>query len=726
MSIHIKHPTDAIIPTGGVLNVSARQGLIIPRGSDAERPANLAGTIRFNTEHDFLEVYNTTSGWTNIPTGNPVTSITLSAGPGLIITNGTITQSGTIDISLTQTGVTPGQAFSKFTVDAYGRITEATSATLSDLSPPTTSVFFNSQRLTNLGAPVGVNDAASKLYVDNAILGLGWKDAVKVATTTQIGLSGEQTIDGVALVSGDRILVKHQTSAQFNGIYQVNPSDWIRTEDFDGTPGNEVKGGAAVFVQQGTTNGGTGWVMYSPAMSASIGTDDLYWVQFTAGGVSYNGQAGVKVSSLSIELDGQALTLHNFNQTGLMARTGAGTFAARTITGQTGRITVTNGDGITGNPDIDLVTTGISAGTYNEVTVDAYGRITGGNTINYLTNITTSAWGGGLSYISVSGNEINSKTLVAGGGIELSSTPTTIVISAKPLTGYLTEASAASLYVTLSSNQTITGLKTISNRMNFKDSDFYIDFYNSVDPLISFKSFNYLRFDRTINRLLFVVSAQTAVVFEAAGTTLTHPESAVTREKGDFRYIQNISESVLGTGEAVITTISGKSDIKHRSITTGGIIETSASTLEIAISANALKTITVSSIGGGIVPTVGVSSNPTSSEITFKTITGAGIVNVRENNNTIYVSAANVASKYVQTFNATTDWGTPSGGYYTIAILAANHNKGTNPIIQIYEQVGADFDLIQPDRIRVTSTGQIEFRVTEIPDNRFAGKYIII
>ena len=66
--------------------------------------------------------------------------------------------------------------------------------------------------------------------------------------------------------------------------------------------------------------------------------------------------------------------------TGLVARTASGTHATRSVTGTSGRVGVTNGDGVAGNPTIDLATSGVTAGTYTKITVDAYGRATTGAT----------------------------------------------------------------------------------------------------------------------------------------------------------------------------------------------------------------------------------------------------------------------------------------------------------------------------------------------------------
>lgn len=76
------------------------------------------------------------------------------------------------------------------------------------------------------------------------------------ATTANITLSAPQTIDGIAVVAGDRVLVKNQTDSKNNGIYIVNASTWTRATDADSA---EKIASALVAVDSGTTNGGTTW-----------------------------------------------------------------------------------------------------------------------------------------------------------------------------------------------------------------------------------------------------------------------------------------------------------------------------------------------------------------------------------------------------------------------------------------------------------------------------------
>lgn len=102
------------------------------------------------------------------------------------------------------------------------------------------------------------------------------KAPVRVATTADITLSGEQTIDGIAVVADDRVLVKDQSDDTENGIYVANTSSWSRAEDFDGT-GDAVKG-TRVWILEGTANGEEEYNLTS-ANPVVIGTDSITWAQ---------------------------------------------------------------------------------------------------------------------------------------------------------------------------------------------------------------------------------------------------------------------------------------------------------------------------------------------------------------------------------------------------------------------------------------------------------------
>lgn len=85
------------------------------------------------------------------------------------------------------------------------------------------------------------------------------KQSVRVATTAAIALAGLQTIDGVVLVAGDRVLVKDQAAGAKNGIYVAAAGAWARATDADS--GTKLNAGALVPVEAGTVNADTIWML---------------------------------------------------------------------------------------------------------------------------------------------------------------------------------------------------------------------------------------------------------------------------------------------------------------------------------------------------------------------------------------------------------------------------------------------------------------------------------
>jgi len=155
-------------------------------------------------------------------------------------------------------------------------------------------------KVTNLAEPTAASDAATKNYVDLAIQGLRVKDSVKAATTTNITLSGTQTIDSVPLSIGDRVLVKDQTTPTENGLYVVASGAWTRTSDAD--TGSELRG-AFTFVQQGVNYADTGWVMTTD-VNVVVGTTAINWIQFSSAGQIIAGSGlGKSGNFLYIQLD---------------------------------------------------------------------------------------------------------------------------------------------------------------------------------------------------------------------------------------------------------------------------------------------------------------------------------------------------------------------------------------------------------------------------------------
>jgi len=162
---------------------------------------------------------------------------------------------------------------------AYGQ----SGANLAGLDIDTADLTMNSRNITGLPAtPSGSTAAASKAYVDSVAQGLDLKDAVAAATTANITLSNEQTVDGVGLVAGDRCLVKDQDTASQNGIYVVvDAGAWTRATDL---AAGAHASGAFCFVEDGTDNGDAGFVCTTNGPSDVVGTNDLTFSQFSGAG----------------------------------------------------------------------------------------------------------------------------------------------------------------------------------------------------------------------------------------------------------------------------------------------------------------------------------------------------------------------------------------------------------------------------------------------------------
>lgn len=153
---------------------------------------------------------------------------------------------------------------------------------LDQLAVPTASVSLNSQKITNLADPTDAQDAATKAYVDAARSGLDVKQSVRASTTENITLANTQTIDNIVLVAGDRVLVKNQSTASENGIYVVvSGGSWTRATDANSN--DKVTPGLFAFVEEGSVNGDSGWVLTTDA-PITLGTTGLTFAQFSGTG----------------------------------------------------------------------------------------------------------------------------------------------------------------------------------------------------------------------------------------------------------------------------------------------------------------------------------------------------------------------------------------------------------------------------------------------------------
>lgn len=231
----------------------------------------------------------------------------------------------------------------------------------------------NGQAITGLPAPVNASDASTKAYVDAVVQGLDLKGACLIATTENITLSGTQTLQGVALAAGSRVLVSGQDNAVDNGIYVVADGAWARSEDLAAGAGAAA---AYAFIEEGD-NADSGWVCTSDPGSDAVGTAATSWTQFSRAADLQAGPGLQKQGNYFAVVAGQGIS----TDSGVSVRLDEGL-----AFGDSGAVKVNCDPYTLGiNDDGALVTKGLPANftiamqrTADSVTADSLGALTSG------------------------------------------------------------------------------------------------------------------------------------------------------------------------------------------------------------------------------------------------------------------------------------------------------------------------------------------------------------
>lgn len=193
--------------------------------------------------------------------------------------------------------------------DFFSTTTGALKLRLDEFQNPTATIDLNNQKIVNLGAPTGANDAARKIDVENAQNGLDFKEAARLVSTTHLAtLSLSATIDGKATVDGDRVLLVAQSNAAQNGLWVVSHTgSWSRPSDWLYDPSNPIlqNGSAFVFIQEGNANADSAWVCTTNG-DIQVDSTATAWTPFSSG--SFPGGTPVQ-----LQYGGTGLNAANIN-----------------------------------------------------------------------------------------------------------------------------------------------------------------------------------------------------------------------------------------------------------------------------------------------------------------------------------------------------------------------------------------------------------------------------
>jgi len=305
-----------------------------------------------------------------------------------------------------QTFIGQGQPFvATISPDQSGlNITNSTiNSTTIGATTPSSAAFTTATVST---APVSGNDVVNKTYLDFFATGISWKQPVNCGTTANITLSGLQTIDGVTVVAGDRVLVKSQTAPAQNGIYLASATAWSRAPDAD--TWDELIS-AICFVESGSTLAGSAWYC-TVQPGGTLGVTAVTWSNFSVA-ATYTAGTGLTLTDYVFSITNTGVTAAAY---GSASKTLTATVNAQ------GQLTVLAAT------DIAIANTQVSGlGTMSTQSASSV-AITGGSINGTTIGATTAA--------AITGTTITANTQFTGAGTGLTGTATSLSIGGNAAT----------------------------------------------------------------------------------------------------------------------------------------------------------------------------------------------------------------------------------------------------------------------------------------------------
>lgn len=284
-------------PNNVDLNLNELQNAVVQKL--AADPSNVEARIYYNTSTKKYRFYNGTA-WADVGgsgsgdvSSNTSTSVVdeialFSDTTGKQIKRATTTgilkgTSGVISAATAGTDYTTPSSTESFTNKTFNANGTGNSITNIEVADLAAGVLNTSATLSGASDTQVPSALAVKTYADNISQGVKWKASVRVATTAAGTLAtsfeNADTVDGITLATGDRILIKDQATATENGIYTVNASG-APTRATDADTGAEIKQ-AAVFVEEGTTNADNAFVLTNDG-TITLGSTNLTFVPFSS------------------------------------------------------------------------------------------------------------------------------------------------------------------------------------------------------------------------------------------------------------------------------------------------------------------------------------------------------------------------------------------------------------------------------------------------------------